>query len=121
MRVLNIILMLLMILFIVVQYNDPDGLLWMVLYAVPATWTAIATFKRSLLAKRIVNRLLLLCLIMASAGVFWFWPDTAGWWRQAVWWETETAREGMGMMIILLVLVVVWCSRLLIKPELPGN
>jgi hypothetical protein len=30
-----------------------------------------------------------------------------GFWRKDVWWVEETAREGMGMMIAFVVLVVV--------------
>lgn len=111
MRIVNAILMVLMFLFIVVQYNDPDGKLWMALYAVPAAWTAVATFKRSILGNHIARTLLRLCIIASCFGVYWFWPDTPGWWQQEVWWETETAREGMGMMIIAIVLVTVWLSR----------
>ena len=42
----------------------------------------------------------------ALYGVYHYWPTTPGWWRQEVWWETETAREGMGMMIVLVVVLV---------------
>jgi len=91
--------MLLMILFIAVQYNDPDGSLWILIYAVPAIWAAIAAFKSTWLVNKLVHALLLVCIA------------TPGWWRQEVWWETETAREGMGMMIVAVVLAVVWLSR----------
>lgn len=111
MRSLNIILMLLMILFIAVQYNDPDGSLWMLIYAVPAVWTAIAAFRRPVLGNKIAHAVLLFCIAAAVAGLIYFWPTTPGWWRQEVWWETETAREGMGMMIVAAVLTVVWFSR----------
>lgn len=117
MRILNVFLMLLMMVFIVVQYNDPDGMFWMLLYAVPAIWTGIAAFGNAILFNRLVSGLLLLCILAAFAGIFWFWPETPGWWRQEVWWETETAREGMGMMIISIVLVIVWFSRPTIGPE----
>ena len=103
--------MLLMILFMGVQFNDPDGSLWTIIYATPAVWTAIAAFKRPWLSRKIPHILLLLTIAIAIAGLVYFWPDTPGWWRQDVWWETETAREGMGMMIITAVLVVVWFSR----------
>ena len=103
--------MLLMILFIGVQYNDPDGSLWILIYGVPAVWTAIAAFRSPWLGNKLVHALLLSCMAAATAGMFFYWPETPGWWRQDVWWETETAREGMGMMIVAVVLSVVWFSR----------
>jgi len=109
--ILNIVLMLLMILFMGVQYNDPDGTIWMLIYAIPAIWTAIAAFKRHWLSTKAIYALLLFCIAAACAGLTYYWPSTPGWWRQEVWWETETAREGMGMMIVAFVLVIVWLCR----------
>lgn len=111
MRLLNMVLLVLMILFIVVQHNDPDGPLWMAIYSVPAVWAAIAVFKRQWLSFRAAKILLLVCIAVSVAGMIYFWPDTPGWWRQEVWWEVESAREGMGMMIVALVLSVVWFSK----------
>lgn len=111
MRVLNIVLCLFMILFIGVQYNDPDGFLWMAVYAVPAVWTAVAVFKNRWLRARPAHVLMLLSIFSAVAGMIYYWPTTPGWWRQDVWWEVETAREGMGMMIVAIVLLIVWAGR----------
>ncbi len=111
MRLVNIALCLLMILFIAVQYNDPDGTLWMAIYAIPAVWTAIVIFRRQLLASKMAHLLLLMCIMAAVAGMLFYWPTTPGWWRQEIWWEVETAREGMGLMIVAIVLAVVWFSR----------
>jgi hypothetical protein len=111
MRVVYLILMLLMLAFAAVQFNDPDGWMWALIYAVPAAWSAIAAFRRSLLASRLIHWLLLACIFLSVTGVLWFWPKTPGWWRQEVWWEVETAREGMGMMIITVVLFAVWFGR----------
>ncbi len=111
MRIVNIVLCLLMLLFIGVQYNDPDGTMWMVIYAIPAIWTAIVIFRRQILADKMTHLLLLMCIVAAVAGMLFYWPSTPGWWRQEIWWEVETAREGMGLMIVAIVLVVVWFSR----------
>ena len=111
MRLLNAGLFLLMILFMAVQYNDPDGPLWMLIYSIPAVWTGIAMFKGHLLRIRPAQIGLLLCGLGAVAGMVYYWPSTPGWWRQEVWWEVETAREGMGMMVVAIVLAVVWFSR----------
>lgn len=111
MRYLYIFLCLLMILFIAVQYNDPDGTMWMVIYAVPAVWAGIAAFRQSLLANSAASILLILSIVAAVAGMLYYWPTTPGWWRQEVWWDVETAREGMGMMIVAIVLSIVWLTR----------
>ena len=111
MKAIYIVLLLLMLLFISVQFNDPDGLSWMAIYAVPAIWTAIAAFRRSVLGNKFAHWCLLTCIFLSVAGMIYYWPKSEGWWRQEVWWEVETAREGMGMMIITLVLLVVWFGR----------
>lgn len=110
MRYVNIVLCLLMLLFIGVQYNDPDGLIWMVIYLVPAGWAALAAWRPAMLSRPLIRWLLVLCLLAALAAVVWFWPTTPGWWQQEVWWEVETAREGMGMMIVAIVLLVALLS-----------
>ena len=54
-------------------------------------------------------------MLASLAGVAYYWPTTPGFWRQDVWWETETAREGMGIMIVAIVMIVVfytaWSAR----------
>ena len=50
---------------------------------------------------------LVLTTAAAVAGTVYFWPRMPGWWRKDVWWNAETAREGMGMMIVTVVLLVV--------------
>lgn len=46
MKILNIFLSVLFFSFMIVQYNDPDPLLWMVIYGVVAVVCALAAFKR---------------------------------------------------------------------------
>jgi len=97
-----------MILFIVVQLNDPDGVMWMFIYAVPMAWAAIAAFRPAALSGKLPSALLITCIILSAAAMFYYWPKTSGWWKSEVWWEVETAREGMGMMIVLIVLLIAW-------------
>ena len=110
MRYLNAALCLLMLLAAGVQLNDPDGALWVAIYAVPALWAGLAAWRPRLLAGGASRALLLACLAAAVLGVVRYWPDTPRWWASEVWYATETAREGMGMMIVALVLLVVWAG-----------
>ncbi|MDB3935350.1 transmembrane 220 family protein [Granulosicoccus sp.] len=110
MRYLYIALCLLMLLFIAVQYNDPDGPMWMAIYSVPAIWAALAAFKRHLLRLTLPTMLLLVSIACAIGGTLYYWPDSPHWWSVKVWMEAETAREGMGMMIISVVLLLIWLS-----------
>jgi len=105
MRILNGVLLALMILFAAVQYNDPDGPFWAIVYGVGAIWCGLAAFRSGIFASTPPFLLYLASLAAAGFGVVWYWPTTPGWWKQEVWWETETAREGMGMMILVIALL----------------
>lgn len=95
----------LMALFAAAQANDPDGALWGAVYGATALWCALAAARPGALRRGPVFALLILSLLAALAGAAAFWPDTPGWWRREVWWETETAREGMGLMVVALTLL----------------
>ena len=99
MRIVAAVFCVLMILFAAVQYNDPDVIFWGSIYGLAAVFCGIAAFAPGLLGGRGAQMVLAATLVLAVAGVWWFWPDVPGWWRKAVWMEAETAREGMGMMI----------------------
>ena len=107
MRILNGVMCVVMLLFAVVQYNDPDALLWATIYGLAAVWAGVAAFRTGALSGGTTRLLLALSAAGAIAGVLYYWPDTPHWWWTEVWWETETAREGMGMMIVLCALVLV--------------
>ena len=104
MRILNGILAIVMVLFAVVQYNDPDGVFWAAVYGVGAVWCGLAAFRSGTFTVTPAFFLYIASLAAALFGVIWFWPITPGWWTQEVWWDTETAREGMGMMILTVAL-----------------
>lgn len=112
MRIANGILCVLMLLFAAVQYNDPDGLWWAFIYAVPAAWAGVAAFRPVLLSRPAAKPLWLVSLLVAVAGTVWYWPPVGEWWRESVWWNVEEAREGMGMMIVVIVLLVAGSSLL---------
>ena len=115
MKLLNIAAMALMILFAVVQYNDPDGLLWVAIYMVPAVWAGLAAFKLDRVSHGRPFHLLVACFVAQCAVMVYYWPTTPGFWRQDVWWSTETAREGMGAMVAVIAIAValasVWRNR----------
>ncbi len=108
MRILSSIFCILLVLFTLVQYNDPDGLFWGLIYGVAALWCGLAALRPVVFARPLWRGLYAATLALSVVGVVWFWPTTPGFWRQEVWWETETAREGMGMMIVLIALITVW-------------
>lgn len=106
MKYLNILFFLLMIPFIGVQYNDPDGPMWAVIYLVPTVWAGLAAFRlQHHLGQRTLYTLAVSVIGTLILTAF-YWPTTPGFWKQDVWWETETAREGMGMMIASVVILV---------------
>ena len=105
-RWFNFVLALAMLAFAAVQYNDPDWWVWVVYYAVPAFWALVAAFRH-----RLLQRMQWLGALWASVAgwaglVYWYWPQVPYFWRKDVWWQEETAREGMGLMIALGVLLV---------------
>ncbi len=106
MRIVNGILCVLFVAFVLVQYNDPDWWFWMPVYAVPAAWAGVAFFRPAQLARPVAAAGLGLSLLGALAGTAWLWPTEAGFWQRDVWWQSEAAREGMGMMIVAAGLAV---------------
>ena len=108
MRILNGILGVLLILFVAVQWNDPDGLVWMVIYGLGAVWCLLAALRPVVFAAGLIAALFGLCLAAAVAGMIWFWPKVTNWWDIDVWWPEvtgETSREGMGMMVLVVCLL----------------
>ena len=105
MRILNGVLAAVLLLFAAVQFNDLDGVFWAAVYALAALWCGLSAIRPAIYAWAPAQGLFALSALAALVGLFWFWPTTPGWWKQDVWWNTETAREGMGMMIIVVALV----------------
>lgn len=116
MRYVHIVLGLLMVAFAAVQYNDPDALLWIVIYFVPAAWAFAAAFRPARVRSLAGERLLWATVAIGVGTTVSYWPSVPNFWLKDVWWVEETAREGMGVMIGLAVLVVVLATSLLRKP-----
>ena len=106
MKYVNIAVCAVMVLFAAVQYNDPDAALWIVIYLIPALWAALAAFRPRALGDTRVFAALCASVLAAVAGTAYYWPDSPEWWRRDVWWEVETAREGMGMMVVTAGLLI---------------
>lgn len=108
MRILNGILGALLILFASVQWNDPDGPIWMVIYGVGAIWCLLAALRPKVYSHIAAAGPFGLCLLGAVAGMIYFWPKVSNWWDIDVWWPEitgETSREGMGMMVLVICLM----------------
>jgi len=92
-----------MVSFIAVQFNDPDGLIWAAIYTVPALLMVLVIVRPNCFAALNGRIVRWLAVALMAAGTVLFWPKTPGFWQQSVWWETESAREGMGIMVALIV------------------
>jgi hypothetical protein len=113
MRYLNMLLGLTMLGFAAVQYNDPDVLLWAAYYMVPAAWAFLAAFRLPVVRSTQGMRGLWASVAVWLALVIFYWPPMPGFWRPEVFMvevEGEAAREGMGLMIAWLALLVAWLS-----------
>ena len=115
MRYVHILLGMLMVAFAAVQYNDPDALLWIILYLIPAAWSFTAAFRPARLQTRAGERWLWATVAAGVGTTVFYWPTVPGFWHKDVWWVEETAREGMGVMVALVVLLVVLAATLLRK------
>ena len=104
-----------MLAFAAVQYNDPDALLWIVFYLLPAAWAFAAAFRPAYLRSVAGERLLWATVAIGMGTMVYYWPAMPGFWRKDVWWVEETAREGMGVMIGFAVLIAVLASAVTAK------
>ena len=115
-QIVNAFLCVMLIAFAAVQYNDPDLYFWVPVYLLPAALAGVAAYRPQRLRDRPFSIALLVCIIAGVVGTLWFWPTEEGFWRSEVWWESETAREGMGFMIVTIALLVVAFSARLTGP-----
>ncbi len=115
MKYLNILLFLMMIPFLGVQYNDPDGPMWILIYGVPTVWAGLAAFRLDRVLSNDASAALSISVAVILVLTGFYWPNTPNFWEKDVWWTTETAREGMGMMISSFVILVttfyIWSVR----------
>jgi hypothetical protein len=119
MRYVFAVLALVMAIFTALQYNDPDGPLWMLYYGVPTVWCGLAAFRPQAVSSQNGRLLLALCLVAAVALTIWYWPPVGGFWHEEIWRMSgavqgaviaEQAREGMGIMLATAVLLAVFAA-----------
>jgi Transmembrane family 220, helix len=103
MRYVNGFFCLVLTLFALVQYNDPDAALWFLIYGVPAAWAGAAAFRPGLLAPRPgMLGAYAICLAAAALGSLYLWPSLP-----ENWIHIEEEREGLGVIIATAGLIVV--------------
>lgn len=111
MAYLNGALCVILALFAIAQYNDPDFLLWFAIYGIAAAWCGLAALRPARLADSQPALIGLgACLVLAAGGSIYMWPT-----QIATWWDNEVVREGMGLIIVTVSLAIaaltVWRRR----------
>ena len=112
MRILNLALALMFLLFAFVQVNDPDPILWILIYGAMAVVCILAAF--GLYFKRVFWGMLVLLLVysIVYADGVWEWFNSED--KSALFddlakmehWYIEEAREFLGLMICVGVLTL---------------
>ena len=111
MRDLNGFVCALLALFTIVQYNDPDAILWIVIYGLPAIWAGFAAYRPNVFEhNHQLFGMFALNLLAIAAGAIYMWPSEV-----STWWDNEEVREGLGLIITTIALLVVaftlWLTR----------
>jgi hypothetical protein len=102
MRYVNGIFCVVLALFALVQYNDPDFLLWFLIYGIAGAFCAIAAFRPGLWpASGALRAAFWACFALAVVGTAIYWPVV---WTD--WIHVEETREGVGMWIVMAGMVV---------------
>ncbi len=92
-----------MLLFIALQYNDPDGLMWAVVYAVPALVMLRVILRPDCFSTRSGKALRWAAVALMLVGTILFLPKDLEFLQYEVWWDNEQMREALGVMVALLV------------------
>jgi Transmembrane family 220, helix len=105
MRYLNGFFCVLLALFAIVQYNDPDAILWILIYGIAAIWAGVAAFRPGRLAQSpLLLGAFVVTLAAMTGGAIYDLPQSI-----ADWWDNEVVREGLGLIIaVVALLVVAW-------------
>ena len=96
------ILMLIMLVFAGLQFNDPDGLFWVLIYALTAIVLGLAAFVPHWFATLPGRILLFLFVVALACGVYVYWPSQLNSFATAQWWDNELVKEGFGVALAYL-------------------
>jgi hypothetical protein len=114
-RYVNGFFCILFVLFAIVQYNDPDAIVWILIYGITAAWAGFAAFRPTHFAHSQPLRMVFgVSLLVLVAIVIYDWPPSI-----ADWYENELVREGFGLIIATVALLVVAYSLWRIRHEGP--
>jgi Transmembrane family 220, helix len=103
MRYVNGFFCVVLTLFALAQYNDPDAPVWFLIYAIPAAWAGFAAFRPDLLRPSAQTlAAYAACLAAAVLGSLYLWPSLP-----ANWIHVEEEREALGLIIAALALALV--------------
>ena len=96
------VLMVIMLVFAGLQYNDPDGLYWAIIYLLPAMALGLAAFVPHRFATLLARVLLFLAIVVLGFGVYVYWPSQLASFAVSEWWDEEPVKEGFGVAIAYL-------------------
>ncbi len=107
MRLVNGVLAAILIFFAVLQYNDPDPLVWGFIYLLGAVWPAIAALAPHKYGERPPVRIgAWLSVAFFALGFLWLAPSIG-----RDWIHIEEARESLGFLICAVAtLVALWTA-----------
>ena len=105
MKYINIMFSLLMLAFVIVQYNDPDIFYWGFIYFIPAFFSGTVGLYPQIFRKETVKISFVFSTLLIIFLTGFYWPKEPNWFLVDIWWEKEIVREGMGMMISSFVMI----------------
>jgi hypothetical protein len=103
-KYIPLLLAIFFLLFVVVQYNDPDPLVWMLIYGFVSTICVLAFLKK-------LNRnLVLIAMPFYLGGSIYLWPGTYEGISMSMGYKPhiELARESLGLLICFLAMIYLY-------------
>jgi hypothetical protein len=95
MRTVHVVLCGILLFFAALQYNDPDGLYWSLVYLLAAAWSLLAAFAPQLLRSSLLARIgALLSIVLFLLGFVSLASQLGPGWI-----HNEEARESLGYLI----------------------
>ena len=117
MKVLNFLFALLFLVFAFVQVNDPDPLLWILIYGNMAVLSVLAMFNMQFKYWQLITAVIYIAYAAVLAGGAWQWwqsPDRSLLFDEIAKMQNiyiEETREFLGLLICLVILLVQYLTR----------